>query len=106
MRTLGYVAALTLLTFSAPALAEDLMFELINDSSVNLQQLYVSPSDSDAWGDDILGTDILAAGETGTVTITDGLETCAYDLRFVTDEGNEISGSADLCEMASFTLTD
>ena len=106
MRYLALAAALSLSGLSAPAFAEDLVFELLNKSSVNLQELYVSPSETDTWGEDILGVEILAAGETGTVTITDGLETCAYDLRFVTDTGVEVTSSQDLCELSTFTLND
>ncbi len=106
MRYLGLSVVLSLSALSAPAFAEDLVFDLINNSSVNLQELYVSPAETNTWGDDILGVEILAAGETGTVTITDGLETCAYDLRFVTDTGVEVTSSQDLCELATFTLND
>jgi hypothetical protein len=106
MRAFALFALISTTALSAPALAEDLVFELINNSSVNLQQLYVSPSATDTWGEDILGVEILAAGETGTVTIADGLTTCAYDLRFVTDTGNEVTSSQDLCALATFTLND
>jgi hypothetical protein len=106
MRTPGLFFAASMAVLSSPAFAEDLVFDLINSSSANLHQLYVSPTDTDTWGEDILGTDILAAGESGTVTIADGLETCAYDLRFVTDTGAEVTASADLCDTGSFTLSD
>lgn len=91
--------------FAQPALAEDLIFDLTNESSLDLMALYVAPSDSDSWGDDILGMDILAAGEAGQVTIADGEETCAYDLRFEMADGSLIEGSTDLCATHSFTLT-
>ena len=100
------IVAALLCGFAAPALAEDLVFELINDSSVNLNELYVSAASANEWGEDILGTEILAAGATGTVTITDGMATCDYDLKFVAEDGSELAGSANLCEMASFTLHD
>lgn len=82
------------------------MFDLINSSSANLQELYVSAADSDSWGDDILGMEVLAAGEQGAVTIVDGSTVCAYDLQFVMDSGTTIEGTADLCETNQFTLTD
>lgn len=101
-------AATALVAFAsaAPVLAEDLEFELINNSSITLTHLYASPVDEDSWGDDILGVDVLAPGESGTVTISDGYAYCNYDMRFVADNGNEVSGSADLCSMNSFTLND
>ena len=95
----------TLLT-AAPALAEDLQFILINNSSVNLHQLYVSETASDNWGEDILGQDILESGLQATVTITDGLSVCDYDLRFVAEDGSEATGTQNLCELDTFTLND
>ncbi len=106
MRAFGLVAVLSLAALAAPAFAQDLEFELINSSSYNLNELYVSPASADTWGDDILGMDVMPAGTTGTVTITDGLETCAYDLRFVTDTGAEVTSTQDLCELGTFTLHD
>jgi hypothetical protein len=100
------LATLALTTVAMPALAEDLLFDLINNSSVTLQEMYASPVGDDSWGEDILGQDVLNSGEVATVTIADGEEVCEYDLRFVADTGAELSGSADLCAMGSFTLTD
>lgn len=91
---------------AAPALAENLVFDLTNASSANLQELYVSSADSDDWGDDILGQDILAAGEAASVTIADGDTVCTYDLQFVMDNGVTLEGSADLCATNQFTITD
>lgn len=99
-------ATLTALMLAAPASAEDLVFDLINNSSVTLHELYVSAHDADSWEEDILGTDTLASGETASVTIADGKDTCDYDLRFVAEDGSELERNVDLCEMTSFTLTD
>lgn len=101
------VIAIAAVMFAVPAFAEDLVFDLINDSSVDLHELYVSAHASDEWGDDVLGTDILASGENGSVTIADGEATCDYDLRFVSKEGDALErNDINLCEMDSFTLTD
>jgi hypothetical protein len=100
------LATLTALMIAAPASAEDLVFDLINNSSVTLHELYVSAHDADTWEEDILGTDTLASGETVSVTIADGKDTCDYDLRFVAEDGSELERNVDLCKMSSFTLTD
>lgn len=107
MRIKTLVSAVFISTaLSAPAFAEDLVFNLSNESSLNLQELYVSASDADAWGEDILGRDVLASGEAGDVTISDGRDVCSYDMRFVMDNGSTIEGSADLCENSAFTIND
>ena len=107
MRIKTLVSALFIsAALSAPAFAEDLVFNLANESSLNLQELYVSASDAEAWGEDILGRDVLASGEAGDVTISDGRDVCSYDMRFVMDNGSTIEGSADLCENSAFTIND
>ena len=107
MQPVRLAAAIALtLAIAAPAFAEDLVFDLTNNSSADLQELYVSASDKDAWGEDILGRDVLAVDEAANVTIPGGTDICAFDLRFVMDNGNTIEGSADLCTTNSFTITD
>lgn len=100
------IAAVIAATLSTPALAEDLEFTLQNDSSHTIAEIYVSPNESDEWGDNLLVDETVAPGGSGTITIADGLETCNYDLRFVTDEGAEAEKTQDLCEIGTFTVTD
>ena len=99
------VSALILGGFAPPALAQDIQYELVNDSGLTLMEFYTSAVDEGAWGDDILGADVLASGETGAVTIADGSAQCGYDLRFVFEDGTEMTDSVDACEMASYTIT-
>ncbi|MEO8242003.1 MAG: hypothetical protein ABI832_06790, partial [bacterium] len=104
MRTLSLTVAIALL--AAPAWAEDLTFSLVNNSSVNLIELYVAPHASDDWGDNILTVDALNSGESGTVTIADGEATCDYDLQFSMDNGAVVEGRQNLCDLDTYTLHD
>ena len=62
--------------------------EIINNSSSNVCYLYVSPSEDTEWGDDQLGSDIVASGATFTLrNIPPGI----YDLRADDCEGNTLS---------------
>ena len=97
-------AALVALT-ATPALAEDLVFTLVNDSSLTITEMYVSPVGVDQWGENIL-FGAVDPGVSGDVTIADGLDVCDYDLRFVSAEGGEAEQSQNLCDMATFTVTD
>ena len=97
-------AALVALT-ATPALAEDLVFTLVNDSSHTITEMYVSPVGVDQWGENIL-FGAVDPGVSGDVTIADGLDVCDYDLRFVSAEGGEAEQSQNLCDMAIFTVTD
>lgn len=91
---------------AAPALAEDLVFTLVNDSSHTITEMYVSPVDQDQWGENILTVAGVEPGVSGDVTIADGLDVCDYDMRFVTAEGGEVEQTQNLCELGTFTVTD
>lgn len=53
-------------------------FTIVNDSSIDLCWIYLSPSTDSEWGPDQLGSEILHAGESWVIT---GLEAGLYDLR-------------------------
>lgn len=91
---------------ATPTLAEDLVFTLVNDSSLAITEMYVSPVGEDQWGENILMVDAVDPGVSGDVTIADGLEVCDYDLRFVTAEGAEAEQTQNLCDIATFTVSD
>lgn len=99
------LAALATLV-ATPTLAEDLVFTLVNDSSHTIVEMYVSPVGEDQWGENILTVAAVEPGVSGDVTIADGLEVCDYDLRFVSAEGGEAEKTQNLCDMATFTVTD
>lgn len=101
----GGLAAIIVLAGIAPAVAETVQFTLINASSSTIAHFYTGPASSDEWGDDLLGDQILAPGEQGTVTI--GADDCTYDLRFETDGGAELEArEINVCELNSYTIND
>lgn len=75
--------------FSTIAYAEDVQFQLVNKSEFTIDEFYASPSNTDDWGSDILGQDVLEGGQSGTVTIADGSDQCEYDLKAVDEDGEE-----------------
>ena len=72
----------------APAYAEDPVFTLNNLSSGAVNELYVGPPESNTWGEDILGQDVLDAGQTATITIYNADGKCAWDVRIVYDDAS------------------
>jgi hypothetical protein len=98
-------SALLLAGLAAPALAQDVQYELINDSGLTLMEFYTSPVDEGSWGDDMLGADVLAPGEAAAVNIADGNTLCDYDVRFVFEDGQELVDTVNICDMASYTLS-
>lgn len=100
------VTALLMALCATPSMAEDLVFTLVNDSSSPIVEMYVSPVGEDRWGENILVVDAVDPGVSGEVTIADGKDVCDYDLRFVTDKGAEATKEQNLCDLATFTVSD
>jgi len=85
------VAALTLAGGMAQgALADPRDFTLENDSLSYITEVYVSPTSSSNWGDDILGVDVLAPGRSVDISFDPNSgSTCIYDLLVVTQDGTQ-----------------
>jgi hypothetical protein len=98
--------ALMLALLAGPALAQDVQYALVNNSSLTLMEFYSSPQSNPNWGGDILGANVLSAGSSGTVTIANGAAECAYDIRMVFDNGAILEDSVDICSVTSYTITD
>ena len=103
MRLIPSVALPMLL--ATPVLAQDAQYELVNATALTVMEFYTSPASLDEWGDDILGANVVPAGEAGTVTIANGSAQCAYDLRFVFEDGQELTDSVDICSTPRYTLS-
>ena len=81
-------------------------FSIVNNSGHTVMTLNVSPSDSEQWGPDILGTDTLANGQTGQVSFARGQDQCLWDLRATFDNGTTGDWrQVNLCEASTITLT-
>lgn len=101
------LAALTAgLALATPALAEDLYFEVINNSSLDVDYFYASPSNMQDWGPDLLGpNNKLYAYTQGTATIADGSDQCLYDFKYVMSDGEVYyEDKIDVCALGSYTI--
>lgn len=82
-------------------------FRLTNNTGTTINEVYASPSDQVEWGEDILGVDVLPAGEVVTIQFqrfTPG--NCLYDIKVVTSEGNEGElNQVNLCEVTDVTFS-
>lgn len=97
---------------AAPAAAAEaagvaeVKFNLKNATSFTLTHLYMSPAASNDWDNDILGDQVVDAGETAEVSIDDGVESCMYDLRADFDDGDAIDvRGVDVCKIEGTTVT-
>ncbi|MEM8643003.1 MAG: hypothetical protein AAGG51_29925 [Cyanobacteria bacterium P01_G01_bin.54] len=90
-------------------------FTLVNETSRPILEFYVSPPESDEWGDDIIPEDVvLEPGEEATITITDAREGCDYDILGVlgaaddgsVGEGELIHSGVEICDGAVYTYSE
>ena len=71
------------------ALADPRDFTLENDSLSYITHVYVAPSRSDSWGEDILGIDLLSPGDSVDISFDPNIgSTCIYDILVVTEDGS------------------
>lgn len=82
------VAAFILTLSASAALAGPQDFTLVNQSASNICYVYISSSDNEDWGSDVLGADeCMAPGESMHVTFDAGSQPM-WDLRVEDENGN------------------
>lgn len=84
--------------------AQQQNFSLVNGTEFVISYVYLSPSETDTWGEDILTVDVLGASEQCDVSF-EGHDQCYWDLKAVAADGSEAVWSGlDLCEAYVITL--
>ena len=90
---------------AAPAAGQQ-NFSLVNNTGHTVVTLNVSASNQNSWGEDILGRDTLANGETAQITFPHGETECNFDIRATYDDGDTTDArGVNLCQVATVTLT-
>lgn len=64
-------------------------FVLVNDTEYDIHEVYVSESDNDDWEEDILGDNILRAGERLNIDFSTNSRKRYWDIKTVDEEGDE-----------------
>lgn len=79
--------------------------KILNKSKWDIHHFYLSPADSDDWGPDQLGDDVLESGSSFTLT---DIECDLWDIKVVDEDGDEceIRGVALCDEDAVWRITD
>ena len=98
-------SAFVLTALAVPAHAQDVSYEIVNNSGLALMEFYTSAADEGSFGEDLLAAQVLASGETTTVTIPNGAATCDRDLRILFEDGSEMYDRVNVCDTASYTLS-
>ena len=112
MRSNYFKAALAFCAFAVIALTSSLSaqnrkldFTLVNKTGLTIEQVFVSPSDDDEWGEDIMGKDVLKNNESVDITFSRKETTCSWDLKIVDAEEDSIEWTKlNLCTANEITL--
>lgn len=88
------------------ARAGDQDFALVNATGYEIGELYVAPSKSSDWQEDVLGQDALADGQQANINFSRDEETCLWDLKVVYSEDNSSAewGGVNLCDLSVVTI--
>lgn len=100
-----FVASALLVLGASFSTASEQDFILINDTGVDIHALFVTPTKSDDWGDNILGKDMLADGGTATIHFAPQVESCVWDFAVSDPDDTAVAWSGiDLCKAEKVTL--
>ena len=93
---------------AAPVRADEAKqdFKLVNKTGYELKALYVAPSKSDDWEEDVLGQDTLGDGQAVNVHFSPKTKTCTFDLKVVysDDDSSAVWSKIDLCTVEKITI--
>ena len=84
-----------------PVHAEHLNFTLYNKSGKTIANVYVSRTDTDVWGEDVLGQSVLQSGESRRINFPgqNPESPCSWDIKVIYDDGTSAEmRSHDLCQ--------
>ena len=96
------LALLVLFAVALPSLAapKKAKVKIINQSKWEIHHVYLSSSEDESWGEDLLEDDILTKGDTLTIT---NISCDLYDVKVVDEDGDEcIIEEVDLCGDESY----
>jgi hypothetical protein len=105
---MAIVAALAMVALSnSVASADRRDFVLVNNSSVTFIEAYVSPSESDDWGEDVMPYDVLYPGESIDIVFDRFVAgTCLYDIKVIGADGSEgVLWKVNLCTITTVTFS-
>jgi hypothetical protein len=83
-----------------------LSYDVVNNTGVTLVDVFVTPAETDHWGNDILPNNLFEAGSTIKVTIPpDYGETCMFDMKITDAAGGHITfTNIDACKLVKLQI--
>jgi len=104
------VASLALVFLAATAVSASAMerrVQISNLTSYTIMEFYASNTGTSDWQEDILGSEVLASGDSVMINIDDGSGYCKFDFLAVFDDGEQlVSADNNVCELDAFDFTE
>ncbi|HEV7371318.1 hypothetical protein [Arenibaculum sp.] len=106
MRTVMVAMGVLGLAVSSAALAQGMQdFRLVNRTGYDIREVYVSPTSTDSWEEDVMGKDFFGNGTFVDINFHPATSACEYDLKVVyTDDEEAVWEDFDLCTITAITL--
>lgn len=102
---LAFAAIMTIAPTATARDNYDRRLVVINNSSVDIVEIYISNVGSSRWGRDLLGRGILSSGYYVVLDAEDYTGYCRYDLMAITEYGEKIiEPGVNLCVVESWTI--
>ena len=100
------LGALTVSFGSARAADAKQDFTLVNKTGYEIKSVFVSPTKSDDWEEDVLGKDTFDDGDSWEIKFHRAATSCKWDLKVVysDDDSNAIWSNIDLCTVEKITI--
>ncbi len=87
------------------AAAQDRRVRIINASNVTVNSFQASNTSRKSWEEDILGSSVLAPGQSVMVNINDGTGACMFDFKAVLANGRKVeSYGMNVCQISFWTV--
>lgn len=80
--------------------------DIIVETTVSVEYLFLSPADSDEWGVDLLGLSTLEPDDTLTLTLPEYDANMDYDLLAILEDGQQVTVAVEAFDGAEFYLYD
>jgi len=102
----GAVLVLTALATGGTALAQGKQnFKLKNRTGYTIAEVYVSPTKSEDWEEDVMGTDVLENGQSVDIEFSRAAKSCVWDLKVIYDDEEEAEWTGfDLCKVSTISV--
>ena len=106
LMVLAAIFALSMVLMPAAAAQGKQDFTLVNKTGIAISEMYIGPTSSDDWGDDILGKDTLPSGASTDIVFAPNQKAAKWDLQFVDENGKKHTFyDKNLVKIAEITLT-